>query len=116
MSDLKEYNFLSSLTCTLLYTVPYKYTIYADLHFKFCFNKKKERKKKELCTVHMFNVIYNTNIRNLPEKMQKQVESLIQEFRRSIICKRYARCTNVNLNNIIYDKNRICAHWIILKN
>ena len=62
----------------------------------------------------MFNVIYNTNIRNLPEKMQKQVESLIQEFRRSIICKRYARCTNVNLNNIIYDKNRICAHWIIL--
>ena len=64
--------------CTLLYTVPYKYTIYADLHFKFCFNKKKERKKKELCTVHMFNVIYNTNIRNLPEKMQKQVESLIR--------------------------------------
>ena len=61
-------------------------------------------------SVHMFNVIYNTNIRNLPEKMKKQVVLLIQEFKRSIICKRYARCTNANLNNIIYDKDRICAH------
>ena len=59
-------------------------------------------------------VMYNTNIRNIPEKMQKQVELLIQEFKRSIIFKRYARCTNANLNNIIYDKDRICAHWIIL--
>ena len=62
----------------------------------------------------MFNVIYNTNLRNLPEKIQKQVDLLIQAFKRSIIFKRYARCTNANLNNIIYDKNRICAHWIIL--
>ena len=65
-------------------------------------------------SVHMFNVIYNTNLRNLPEKIQKQVDLLIQAFKRSIIFKRYARCTNANLNNIIYDKNRICAHWIIL--
>ena len=65
-------------------------------------------------SIHMFNVMYNTNISNLPEKMQKQVELLIQEFKRSIIFKRYARCTNANLNNIIYDKDRICAHWIIL--
>ena len=65
-------------------------------------------------SIHMFNVMYNTNIRNILEKMQKQVELLIQEFKRSIIFKRYARCTNANLNNIIYDKDRICAHWIIL--
>ena len=39
---------------------------------------------------------------------------LIQEFKLSTIYKRYARCTNENLNNIIFDKNRICAHWIIL--
>ena len=42
--------------------------------------------------VHMFN----TNIRNLPEKMQKQVDLLIQEFKRNIIVKRYARCINEN--------------------
>ena len=28
-------------------------------------------------SIHMFNVMYNTNISNLPEKMQKQVELLI---------------------------------------
>ena len=62
----------------------------------------------------MFNVMYmyNTNIRNLPEKMQKQVDLLIQEFKRNIIVKRYARCTNENLNNKIYDRNRVLAHWI----
>ena len=46
--------------------------------------------------------------------MQKQVDFLIQEFKRSIIFKRYARCINANLNNIIFDKNRIYADWIIL--
>ena len=46
--------------------------------------------------------------------MQKQIQMLIQEFKRSIIYKRYARCTNENFNNIIFDKNRICAHWIML--
>ena len=25
-----------------------------------------------------------------------------------------ARCTNENLNNIIYDRNRVLAHWIII--
>ena len=64
--------------------------------------------------VHSFNVMYNTNIKNLPEKMQKQIQMLIQQYKRNIIYKRYARCTNENLNNIIFDKNRICAHWIIL--
>ena len=29
--------------------------------------------------------IYNTNIRNLPEKMQKQVDIIIQELKRSIV-------------------------------
>ena len=38
-------------------------------------------------SVHMFNVIYNTNLRNLPEKIQKQVDLLIQAFKRSIILK-----------------------------
>ena len=65
-------------------------------------------------TVHMFNVIYNTNIRNLADNKQKQVDFLIQEFKRNIIVKRYARCTNENLNNIIYDRNRVLAHWIII--
>ena len=46
--------------------------------------------------------------------MQKQVGIIIQEFKRSIITKRYARCTNENLNNIIYDRDRILAHWIII--
>ena len=60
--------------------------------------------------VHMFNVMYNTNIRNLAEKMQKQVDLLIQEFKRNIIVKRNARCINKNLNNIMYDRNRVLAH------
>ena len=55
----------------------------------------------------------NTNIRNLAENKQKQVDLLIQEFKINIIVKRYARCTNENLNNIIYDRNRVLAHWII---
>ena len=46
--------------------------------------------------------------------MQKQVDLLIQEFKRNIIVKRYARCTNENLNHIIYDRNRVLAHWIII--
>ena len=60
--------------------------------------------------VHMFNVMFNTNIRNLPEKMQKQVDLLVQEFKRNIIVKRLAKCTNENVNNIIYDINRVLAH------
>ena len=62
----------------------------------------------------MFNVMYNTNIKNLPEKMQKQVDFLIQKFKRNIVHKRFERCINANLNNIIFDKNRVCAHWIII--
>ena len=49
----------------------------------------------------------------ISEKMPKQVDLLIQEFKRNIIAKRNARCINENLNNIIYDKNRVLAHWII---
>ena len=46
--------------------------------------------------VHSFNVIYKTIIKNLLDKMQKQIQMLIQESKRSIIYnyKRYARCTN----------------------
>ena len=29
--------------------------------------------------------IYNTNIRNLPEKMQIKVDIIIQEFKRSVV-------------------------------
>ena len=64
--------------------------------------------------IHMFNVMYNTNIKNSSEKMQKQVDFFIQEFKRNIVFKRFERCTNANLNNIILDKNRVCAHWIII--
>ena len=64
--------------------------------------------------MHMFNVMYNTNIKNSSEKMQKQVDFFIQEFKRNIVFKRFERCTNANLNNIILDKNRVCAHWIII--
>ena len=39
---------------------------------------------------------YVTNIKNLPEQMQKQIQMIIQEYKRSIIYKRYARCTNEN--------------------
>ena len=38
----------------------------------------------------------------------------MQEFKRSIIFKRYARCRNANLNKIIFDKKGLYAHWIIL--
>ena len=65
--------------------------------------------------IQMFNVMYNTNIKNLPEKMQKQVDFLIQKFKRNIVRKRFERCINANLNNIIFDKNRVCAHWIIIR-
>ena len=45
--------------------------------------------------------------------MKKQVDFLIQEFKRNIVFQRFERCTNANLNNIIFDKNRVYAHWII---
>ena len=64
--------------------------------------------------VHMFNVMYNTEIKNLPEKMEKQVSFLLQEGKRNIVNKRYARCQNQNLNNIIITKQRAYAHWIII--
>ena len=64
--------------------------------------------------VHMFNVMYNTEIKNIPEKMEKQVSFLLQEGKRSIVNKRCARCQNQNLNNIIITKQRACAHWIIM--
>ena len=59
--------------------------------------------------VHMFNVMYRTEIKNLPEKMEKQVSFLLQEGKRSIVNKRYARCQNQNLNNIIITKQRACV-------
>ena len=62
--------------------------------------------------VHMFNVMYNTEIKNLPEKMEKQVSFLLQEGKRSIVNKRYARCQNQNLNNIIITKQRACAESV----
>ena len=46
--------------------------------------------------------------------IQKQVDFCIQEFKRNVVFKIYERCTNANLNNIIFDKNRVCAHWISL--
>ena len=42
--------------------------------------------------------------------MQKQVDILVQECQ-SIIHKSAARCQNENLNNIIFDSQRIFAHW-----
>ena len=57
-------------------------------------------------------LMYNTNIKNLPEKMQKQIQMLIQEFKRSIIYKRYARCTKMKIWIILSLKKT--DNWIIL--
>ena len=38
--------------------------------------------------------------------VDKEVCMLVQEW--------FARCYNQNLNNIIFDRQRICSHWIIL--
>ena len=73
-----------------------------------------ETEKQNRNTHVQCHVLYNTNIKNSSEKMQKQVDFFIQEFKRNIVFKRFERCTNANLNNIILDKNRVCAHWIII--
>ena len=34
---------------------------------------------------------------------------MIQELKKNIVFKIFERCTNANLNNIIFEKNRVCA-------
>ena len=46
--------------------------------------------------------------------MRKRVSILVQECKRSIVYKWFARSENQNLNNIIFDIPRIGAHRIII--
>ena len=62
--------------------------------------------------IHFYNAMCTTQISKTYQK--NKFNFLMQEFKRSIIFKRYARCRNANLNKIIFDKNRLYAHWIIL--
>ena len=42
-------------------------------------------------SVHMLNIMFNTNIKTWPEKMQNQMDILIKDRKRSILHKRLTR-------------------------
>ena len=44
----------------------------------------------------------------------KDALNLISDTENKIFIHMFNVIYNTNLNNIIYDKDRICAHWIIL--
>jgi len=59
----------------------------------------------------MYNVMYNIHTEGVGPTGRKEVFHAIQEGKRHIIKKRYQRCANPNLENIIYDGNRVISHW-----
>jgi len=67
-------------------------------------------------SVHMYNVMYNTHIEGVGNTGRKAYFHAIQEGKRHIIKKRYQRCANPNLDNIIYDGNRVISHWTNILN
>ncbi len=66
--------------------------------------------------IHMFHVMYNIKIIGIEERLAKIVHVWIQEVKRYIVYKRYLRETKISLRNIIYDKDRIISHLIIVMN
>jgi len=69
-----------------------------------------EGKRVEL---HMFNVIYNVKIK-ASEGVQEAAFQLVQEGKRTLIKKRFDRCQNRNLQNIIIDERRALAYWSLI--
>jgi len=80
----------------------------------YIFSKAISEVENKNVQIHMFNVIYNLKIKGVGEEAEKHVFALIQECKRMLVKRRYDRCQNPSLNNIIYDERRIAAHWVNL--
>jgi hypothetical protein len=64
-------------------------------------------------TIHAFNVLYNTNLRNLTNIKNEQVLYLIQEIKRNIVLRRFLRETT-GPGIINYNRIKIMAHLLIV--
>ena len=61
--------------------------------------------------LHAFQVLYNINKAPIPRKHSKQVNEVIQEVKRSLVHRRYVRCTGGN--RVRYNAQRISSHLLI---
>ena len=92
------------------YSVEY-WEIFSGIISKWC---KKEKADHPTFYIHMYNIMYNTEIKTLSKENRKIAATLIQEIKRDMIYRRFKRSENTNLNTIRYDRHRILAHMLTI--
>ena len=92
------------------YSVEY-WEIFSEIISKWC---KKEKADHPTFYIHLYNIMYNTEIKSLSKENRKVVATIIQEIKRDMIYRRFKRSENINLNNIRYDRRRILAHMLTI--
>ena len=63
--------------------------------------------------MHAYSVLYNLDINHLSPTKNDEVLYFVQEIKRSIIFRRYLRCTGQG-GNVNYNENRIIAHLLLV--
>ena len=91
------------------YSVEY-WEIFSEIVSKWV---KKTKADHPTFYIHLYNIMYNTEIKNIPQEYRRLTAQIIQEVKRDMIYRRYKRCENPNLNNIRYNKDRIMAHMLV---
>ena len=98
------------LTAIHKYSVEY-WEIFSEIISKWC---KKEKVDHPTFYIHMYNIMYNTEMKSLSKCHRKIASVLVQEIKRDMIYRRFKRCENISLNNIRYGRHRIIAHMITI--
>ena len=63
--------------------------------------------------MHAYSVLYNLDITHLSPTKNDEILYFVQEVKRSIIFRRYLRCTGQG-GNVNYNENRIIAHLLLV--
>ena len=92
------------------YSVEY-WEIFSEIISKWC---KKDKADHPTFYIHMYNIMYNTEMKSLSKGYRKVASTVVQEIKRDMIYRRFKRCENNNLNNIRYGRHRIIAHMLTI--
>ena len=95
-------------SCTR-YSVEY-WEIFSEIVSKWI---KKEKAEHPTFYIHLYNIMYNTEIKSIPDKYRKITAQIIQESKRDMLYRRYKRCENPKLNNIRYNRVKTLAHIML---
>ena len=79
-------------------------------------NELKIHKGHAQFKLHTYNVMYHIPPHTIEKEWIQTIMTVVSEIKRDIICRRLKRLQNPNLNNILYDTNRIISHIIITVN